>query len=418
MKAVTADTFLAELAGQREGRCDRGLRVVERGIEARDLRQRRVELCEGGDCRKVVRLMERREWDEACQLPDHKAIDSHRPLIEGASVDDAVARSDQLVLRELALEPTQERRECVLVSSTFREMVVDQRRAGAVLREKMNSLPDPIALAFAKKVTPGRPDIAGEERELDARRAGIEDEDSVAHASTLALWRASSSAMAHEPSRASVLSARLVRMTGTRAPSTMPATCASARYSSCFASMLPGLEIGHDEDVGPAGDRRHNPFRLGRLLGDSVVEGERPVEDAAGNLAAVGHLAQRGGIEGGLDLFRHCLDRGKDRHTWLREPERVRQLDRVLDDVALLVEGRVDVDSGVGDQQRPRIQRRVDDEHVAHPSRRPSFGSATIAPINSSVWRLPFISASTLWSRASATAWAAAAWLCSVGTSS
>jgi hypothetical protein len=47
-----------------------------------------------------------------------------------------------------------------------------------------------------------------------------------------------------------------------------------------------------------------------------------------------------------------------------------------------------------------------------------SFSSRSMAPMNSSVCRLPFISAPTLWSRASATACAAAAWLCSVGTNS
>src|SRR5580704_1165914 len=57
-------------------------------------------------------------------------------------------------------------------------------------------------------------------------------------------WRASRRAMAQEARRASVLSARLVRITGTRAPSTMPAICAPARYSSCLASMLPASRSG------------------------------------------------------------------------------------------------------------------------------------------------------------------------------
>jgi hypothetical protein len=50
--------------------------------------------------------------------------------------------------------------------------------------------------------------------------------------------------MAVDPSRASVLSARLVRMIGTRAPSTMPAIWAPARYSSCLANMLPASISG------------------------------------------------------------------------------------------------------------------------------------------------------------------------------
>ena len=39
-------------------------------------------------------------------------------------------------------------------------------------------------------------------------------------------------------------SARLVRMMGTRAPSTMPAASASARKVSCLASMLPASRLG------------------------------------------------------------------------------------------------------------------------------------------------------------------------------
>ena len=66
-------------------------------------------------------------------------------------------------------------------------------------------------------------------RRADRRRrhpGGVQDVKDGRRASRL---RASISAIALEPSRATVLSARLVRMIGTRAPSTMPAISASAR---------------------------------------------------------------------------------------------------------------------------------------------------------------------------------------------
>ena len=47
---------------------------------------------------------------------------------------------------------------------------------------------------------------------------------------------------------------------------------------------------------------------------------------------------------------------------------------------------------------------------------RSPVADGTIAAISSSVWRLPFISASTWPARASSTAFSAAAWLCSTGT--
>jgi len=52
-----------------------------------------------------------------------------------------------------------------------------------------------------------------------------------------------------------------------------------------------GIDVGDDEDVGLAGDRRDDPLGLCRLLRNGVIEGERRVEDAAGDLAAIGHLA-------------------------------------------------------------------------------------------------------------------------------
>ena len=52
------------------------------------------------------------------------------------------------------------------------------------------------------------------------------------------------------------LSARLVRMIGTRAPSTTPAASAPDRKVELLGQHVAGLEIGHDEDVRPPGHRR------------------------------------------------------------------------------------------------------------------------------------------------------------------
>src|SRR5450631_4293263 len=84
----------------------------------------------------------------------------------------------------------------------------------------------------------------GIERELDAGRPRVDDEDVAGHGMACVLLRASSRAIAQEPCRTSALSARLVRMMGTRAPSTMPAISASAKYSSCLASIFPASTSG------------------------------------------------------------------------------------------------------------------------------------------------------------------------------
>ena len=71
--------------------------------------------------------------------------------------------------------------------------------------------------------------------------------------------------------------------------------------------MLPGFEVGHHQDFGMAGDGRLDALVLAAPM-DGVVEGERAVEDAALDLAAVGHLAEGRGIERRLDLRVDRLD--------------------------------------------------------------------------------------------------------------
>ena len=71
-------------------------------------------------------------------------------------------------------------------------------------------------------------------------------------------------------------------------------------------------------------------------------------------------------IKGRLDFFRDDLDRGQDRHARLRYTQGVRQIDRVLDNVPLVRQRGVNVDRGVGDEERPRVVGRVDRKDVAY----------------------------------------------------
>src|ERR1700677_967079 len=107
----------------------------------------------------------------------------------------------------------------------------------------MNAVPDALAFSVANDVLAVWLVVPREDWEFEARRTGIQHKNSVNHGFA-PLCRASSSAIAHDPSLASLPAERLVRMIGTRAPSTIPAICASARYSSCFASMLPASRSG------------------------------------------------------------------------------------------------------------------------------------------------------------------------------
>ncbi len=166
-----------------------------------------------------------------------------------------------------------------------------------------------------------------------------------------------------------VLSARLVSMIGTRAPRTTPGHFRVGEIFELLGQHVAGFEIGRDEDVGAPRDRRDDALGARRLQRHRVVERERAVEDAADDLAAIGHLAQRRGVDGRADVRRDRLDRGEDRHPRRHDAQRPSQVDGVLHDVALVDQRGVDVDRRVGDEQRPGIARRVDGEDVADAAR-------------------------------------------------
>ena len=207
------------------------------------------------------------------------------------------------------------------------------------------------------------------ERALDARRAGIDDRDTSSHRPVSLRWcrktfsgdrrgcarvrrdAATRTATAQEARRVSAASARLVRMIGTRAPSTIPAASAPLRNDMLFASMLPGFKVRHDQHVGAAGDRRDNLLDRRGLGTDRIVERQRAVEQAAGDLPAVRHLAQGRGLDGRGHLGVDGFHRAEDRDADFVDAHRVGQVDRVLHDVDLDLQGRSDVDRRVGDDQ-------------------------------------------------------------------
>ncbi len=69
VESIAPDPLIRNRARQRVSGGDLGLGVMEGGIEARDLRQCRVKLRDRGDRRKIVRLMQRRQWNETLQFP-------------------------------------------------------------------------------------------------------------------------------------------------------------------------------------------------------------------------------------------------------------------------------------------------------------------------------------------------------------
>jgi hypothetical protein len=76
-----------------------------------------------------------------------------------------------------------------------------------------------------------------------------------------------------------------------------------------------GFEIGHDEDLSATCNLGFDALDSCRLKIDGIVEGERPVEDRAGDLSPVRHLAEGGRVDGGGDLRGHRFDSGENRYS-------------------------------------------------------------------------------------------------------
>src|ERR1039458_9036110 len=76
----------------------------------------------------------------------------------------------------------------------------------------------------------------------------------------------------------------------------------AAQVLQLLGQHIATFEVGDDQDVGLAGNRRNQPLDLGCLDADCGIECQWSIENAAGNLAAVGHLAQSCRIQCGLDL--------------------------------------------------------------------------------------------------------------------
>ncbi len=181
---------------------------------------------------------------------------------------------------------------------------------------------------------------------------------------------ATSDATAHEARRVVRESARLVRMIGTLAPSTMPAASAFARNVRLFASMLPASRSGTTRMLArPAtGETIFLIFAAPRSIALSRARG--PSSDAACDLPPVGHLAQRRSLDGRRDLGVHRLHGGKNCDPRLRLAQGMAEVDGVLDDINLGFEIRGDVDGGVGNDQGFRMVGNVHHKAVTYATRR------------------------------------------------
>ena len=185
-----------------------------------------------------------------------------------------------------------------------------------------------------------------------------------------------STAAAQEARRERTESAREVKTIGTRAPRTSPAESALASKIKILCKHVAGLEIRHDQNLGATRNLGLDALDLCGLGADGVIESKRPVEDATGYLAALGHLAEGGRLDRGRNFRGHGFNGRKNRNSRRSEPHLREQIDHVLNDVNLGIEIGKYVDCSVGNKQRLGIGRHIQNEDMADPPRRAQAGLA------------------------------------------
>jgi hypothetical protein len=155
--------------------------MVEGGIEADDLGQFRVQLRDSGDGRQIVGLMQRHQRNETAQLVDDGRIDTDRAGKKRSTMYHPMSGSDRGMVWELALDPAQERGDCVLMGGALCHIPIGQRLFRVFLGDEMHAMADAIEVAVAEKPFGTRSCMCLKWREFDVGRAGVQDQDGAAY---------------------------------------------------------------------------------------------------------------------------------------------------------------------------------------------------------------------------------------------
>ena len=178
VKAVAADAALPQRVRQRQHLLHLRQRAVERGVEARDLRQVRRLGEQDLDRLQRERLVQRRQRDVALQVRQHRMVHADRRRVLAAAVHDAVGHgrgqpsAGLLDARSRARAALRRR----TASSPSRTSAV----GGAPACTSFALLPPMPSTWPAQRLARQRGHCRIEQRELDARRAAIEHEDRLA----------------------------------------------------------------------------------------------------------------------------------------------------------------------------------------------------------------------------------------------
>src|SRR5262249_11909072 len=376
----------------------------------------------GPDGPQVVRLVQRRQRHVCLQGRHHPGVDEHRPGKLPPAVDDPVTGRADAVLAELPPAPAEQEldRPRVPEFGTGLPGPLSDGLAGGIAGREVRLGEKLLDLAAEQQL--GRLAVE-EDRKLEARRAGIQDKNRVSHGSHLVgnvpVCRAlaTRAITAVEARRVRTESARLVRTIGTRAPRAMPAPSAPARGHSCWAGMLPAPRSGTSRmSARPAtGDAIFLACAAWGLMALSNASGPSRTPPVICPRSAILHSAAASMVDSILEVTVSTADRMATLgcsmpSTWARSmafwtiSTFSSSLGKMLTAASVIRSMR----GYDGTSMTKTWLRRRD---VRSP-----VAEGTTAPSSSSVWRLPFMSASTSPARASSTAFTAAAWLCGTVT--
>jgi hypothetical protein len=153
---------------------------MKTGIEARDLQEVRQACSEGAYWQQVVRLVQRRKRHKALQPGKDCGRYAHRRGVVGATVDDAMTDRDKAPAAGVRTQPIEQKRNRAFMArrAAIRPRMLVHDGTGRVLRAKARVALKLFEVAGNKWC---EVDAGDENGKLEARRAGVQNQDRIAH---------------------------------------------------------------------------------------------------------------------------------------------------------------------------------------------------------------------------------------------
>jgi hypothetical protein len=154
---------------------------MEPGIEARDLRNLGHALAQRPDRPQVVRLVQRRERHQSLQSSHDLGGNAYWAGIIDTAMNDAMAHRSQSSDAGARLQPIEQECEGAIVTGwlAFGPRMLVDARARRIDATKTSPTQELFEIARDDRCEPGAVDV--EDRELEARRAGVDHQDGVGH---------------------------------------------------------------------------------------------------------------------------------------------------------------------------------------------------------------------------------------------